>query len=112
MADERSTDHDPVGADSDHPTERSAAQGAGVPMERILAHLAEQPSSHDALATVAEPTWNDVRTVMASAGKVVGDVPSGSDIEPGVPTFFTPQEFYAEVIRHPDVHRILEALDD
>ena len=93
-------------------TEPSTIPPDGVDIGRIVAHLAEQSGRDRSLAGHLDPTWDDVRAALVP-GHPDADGGSGeAENPPGPPTFQTPQAFYAEAIRRPDIRRILEALAD
>ena len=110
MADEEGGSRDPSVTAPTDATGAMSTRSNGVAMERVLAHLAEQPVAADLFVDLPEPTWDDVRAAMASPSEPTDALPSGADSAPGEPSFVTPQEFYAEMTQRPDIRKILRAL--
>ena len=110
MADKRRDVHDSGDADDASQLRVSAVPAASVPIERVLAHLAEQPAPDDLLAACAEPTWEDVRSVMRRSGERTGEVTGDAGVGGAAPRFVTPQEFYTESMQRADVRDLLRRL--
>jgi hypothetical protein len=72
----------------------------GVPVERVLARLADNPDVADLLRAFPELSREDVQSVLAYAHAKVA----------GSPAVERPQAFYREATRREDVRRILAAL--
>jgi hypothetical protein len=107
MVDEQRDGPDPSATDLNR---MPAARGAHTDTERVLAHLVEQPAPRDVLAALPEPTWEDIRTVMAPSDAEGPDVPRETRTQTCAPAFVRPQEFYTEAMRRADVREILRRL--
>ena len=110
MADKRRDVRDSGDAEGARQLWVSAVPAVSVPIERVLAHLADQPAPGDLLAACAEPTWEDVRSVMGTSGEQVGDATGDAGIGAAAPGFVTPQAFYTESTQRADVRDLLRRL--
>jgi len=75
-------------------------KGTRVPVEDVLARLAQNPDLAELLRAYPELTRDDVRAVLSYAHEKVA----------GAPAFVSPMRFYREMTRRDDVRRILDAL--
>ena len=110
MADERRDGSGPSAAELNKTHEVPAARAACADTERVLEHLAEQPTPSDVPAALPEPTWEDVRIVMARDDTQGRSLTSETRTQTSASAFVTPQAFYAEAMRRAEVREILRRL--
>src|SRR5919199_4665179 len=109
MAQEKLDNSDRITIDPDVRLGKPVVRGTGIPVERILAHLADNPDLDDLFSAFPELTRDDVRAVLAYA--------QDRDFEPrqdgeraSRPTIVSPEVFYQQLASRVDIREILMRL--
>lgn len=109
MAQEKLFDLDRITTDPDVMVGKPVVRGTRIPVERVLAHLADSPDFDDLFSAFPELTRDDVRAVLAYAQKRVAQ-PEEVGRTPPQPQLLSPEAFYRQLTRRADVREILTRL--
>ena len=112
MTDRGHDDRDRPASESEWRAEALDSRAIGPDMARVLAHLADQPAPRDLIPVASAPTWEGVQAVLSQVSERADDGSGAAAGTPGTSAFVTPQAFYAEAMRRPDIRRLLRALDE
>jgi uncharacterized protein (DUF433 family) len=88
---------------------KPVVRGTRIPVERVLARLADNPNPDDLLIAFPELTRDDVRAVLAYAENRVAE--PGQDGERTTPSsLVSPEAFYKQLTSRADIREILTRL--
>ncbi|MCC7106154.1 MAG: DUF433 domain-containing protein [Chloroflexi bacterium] len=82
---------------------KPVVRGTSIPVERVLAYLAENLEPDDVFAEFPELSRDDIKAVLTYARAVVETVKSRETVR-------SPESFYRSLTQRPDVRKILERL--
>ena len=88
---------------------KPVVRGTRIPVERVLARLADNPDLDDLLSAFPELTREDVRAVLAYAQDRVAE-PRQDDEHASQASIISPEAFYQQLTSRADIREILTRL--
>src|SRR5438552_2363542 len=109
MAQEKLDYRDRIATDPRVMLGKPVVRGTRIPVERVLAHLADIPDLDELFSSFPELTRDDVRAVLAYAQDRVSSAQPNS--EPALqPSLVSPEAFYGQLTSRADIREILTRL--
>ena len=88
---------------------KPVVRGTRIPVERVLAHLADNPDLDDLFSAFPELTRDDVRAVLAYAQDRVSEAQQDGE-RASQPAPVSPEAFYEQLTSRSDIREILTRL--
>lgn len=88
---------------------KPVVRGTRIPVERVLAHLADNPDLDDLFSAFPELTRDDLRAVLAYAQDRVAE-PRQNGERASQPPLVSPDAFYKQLTSRADIREILTRL--